>query len=132
MERKLLTTAEIRNIYGDKIGDIFDERKKNARGGWDVYDIGEKKEALRKIEIENRNAFRRKPRNGIDCSYCNNTGFITVPYDRWVCAVRCDCAKMHKSHENIKKSGMEALCDRYTFEKFKTEEEYQRAISKEE
>ncbi len=76
---------------------------------------------------------------GYDCPVCRNKGFVEVVIDNGAISGRpcyttgpreCECMKIRKSKWLMKKSGLERLAARCTFDTFKAEQPWQAAIAK--
>lgn len=69
----------------------------------------------------------------INCDKCNNRGNIMVVNEgnnRYNYIIRCECMNERESIERFKKSGLESLRQKYTFSKFKRDNEKSEAIYK--
>lgn len=64
-----------------------------------------------------------------DCDKCKNKGTVGFLDENGRFAVKiCECDKIRKSMARIKKSGLEDLLKEYTFDKYTTDEPWQREI----
>jgi DNA replication protein DnaC len=67
--------------------------------------------------------------DGVQCDICNNKGIVYIPIDEFeIGSKKCNCHVRRKIARNIKKSGLADNFERYTFDKFLTEETYQKHI----
>lgn len=65
---------------------------------------------------------------GIDCQKCNNRGVIYLMQGDEVVFKKCECWKVRQSLLRIKRSGLEKLLRKYTFERYEDEEPFQKFI----
>lgn len=64
-----------------------------------------------------------------NCSDCKNKGYIMFLNEDNIETLRkCSCQNIRSSLKNIKQSGLENLLEDYSFEKFNTEESWQKKI----
>ena len=81
----------------------------------------------------NRLAGTLAEKDGYHCSKCNNKGLYSVPvkdprgYWREESHF-CECQKMRKTIRRLNKSGLKNIITDYTFEAYKTDDAWQRAI----
>ena len=71
--------------------------------------------------------------DGLNCEKCLNRGYLSkvVKSERnqfEIVMASCACNKSRKSIRNLKKSGLEDVLKRYTFENFTTEQEWQKKL----
>ena len=60
---------------------------------------------------------------GVDCPICKNTGTLTKIVDGVLWSKECECMAKRRSLRNIRKSGIADMCQRYTFDSYKTPNE---------
>ncbi len=63
---------------------------------------------------------------GYDCPTCRNKGWVYFLQEGQVTAQRCKCMVRRRTLDRLKKSGMEGLISRLTFDTFETRESWQR------
>ena len=70
--------------------------------------------------------------DGLECQLCKNKGYIMVPReygdDYEVVQKNCKCTKARKSIRALKRSGLETVIDKYTFDKFIAKEDWQKEL----
>lgn len=64
--------------------------------------------------------------SGYDCPECRNRGYISVVHDGDIVCHTCKCMTIRNNMANLKKSGLEQLAERCTFDNFQTPEEWQK------
>ena len=57
---------------------------------------------------------------GVDCPICNNTGHLLYRKDGITYAKECECMAKRRFLRRVRKSGMDDMLARYTFESFET------------
>lgn len=57
---------------------------------------------------------------GLDCPVCLNRGYVAEVRDGYLVTVDCECMVKRRCLRYIERSGMKALLDRYTLERFQT------------
>lgn len=62
------------------------------------------------------------------CPKCNGKGFIMEIINGYECLKYCDCKIQEINDQRIKKSGLSEVIKKYTFENFKTAEEWQKRL----
>lgn len=86
--------------------------------------------AIRERDISNKTVGSYK--DGYDCPLCNNRGFNFVvsgePLNPFVATRQCDCMKIRKSLQYMKKSGLANVVDKYSFHNFNTERDWQKDL----
>lgn len=63
---------------------------------------------------------------GYDCPECRNRGYISVIRNGDIVARNCRCMTIRNSLANLRKSGLERLAERCTFDNFNTPEKWQK------
>lgn len=56
--------------------------------------------------------------DGYDCKECKNKGFLFKVINGSICSIRCKCQNVRKSIWLMKKSGLEGVAEKLTFETF--------------
>ena len=90
---------------------------------------GMNSEALEKAEKYNA---RQGSLTGYDCPTCNNKGFVAVVYegeDTYRLA-KCHCMVIRKSMARIKHSGLSDVLDKYTFDRYQTNDDWQKRVKR--
>ena len=87
----------------------------------------------RKVELYNADVGNLHEADGYSCSLCGNKGDIAVlqeyPTGFWTMKIReCKCMEVRRSIQRMKKSGLKNIIKDYTFDKFETNEGWQRTI----
>ena len=57
---------------------------------------------------------------GVDCPICQNRGYLMYTKDGYDFSRECDCMAKRRSMRRIRKSGMEDMLARYTFDAYET------------
>lgn len=57
---------------------------------------------------------------GVDCPICNNTGHLLYRKDGITYAKECECMNKRRFLRRVKKSGMDDMLSRYTFDLYET------------
>lgn len=65
---------------------------------------------------------------GYDCHICHNKGIVYMRQGEEIVSKNCGCMKIRESLGRIRKSGLAGLLDRYTFDNYKTEHEFQKIV----
>lgn len=65
---------------------------------------------------------------GYDCAKCQNRGYFNVVDGTYIKVRECECMKVRRSLRAIAISGMADLMGRYTLERYKTDESWQKTI----
>ena len=65
---------------------------------------------------------------GVDCKVCGNTGMISKISDGYLYSRECECMKKRRSIRSMKKSGMEDMIARYTFDNYEEPDERRKRI----
>lgn len=65
---------------------------------------------------------------GIDCDICGNKGYLTETRDGVLYTKECECMKKRRSLRSIRKSGMEDMLSRYTFESYEAPDDKRKNI----
>lgn len=65
---------------------------------------------------------------GYDCAKCKNRGYFNVADGFYIKVRECECMKVRRSLHAIARSGMADLMGRYTLERYKTDEPWQKTI----
>jgi len=65
---------------------------------------------------------------GYDCKECLNRGNKYFVAGDYIVSRECDCMKIRRCQRNIEKSGLKELLNRCTFENFRTNEPWQKAL----
>lgn len=65
---------------------------------------------------------------GYDCPKCKNKGVIYALSGGCEVSRPCECMEVRKNLDRIKKSGLQGLLDTYTFENYRADEDWQKAI----
>jgi len=60
---------------------------------------------------------------GIDCTICNNSGTVYYKKNEYLYSKPCECMKRRINLRNIRKSGLQDMMERYTFDSFRAEDE---------
>ena len=79
-------------------------------------------DALNAVE-GNLNAY-----DGYECARCKNRGYIYVAQGAYVKRADCDCWTARSSIRRMKESGLESVIKRYTFERYATDETWQKQV----
>lgn len=80
-------------------------------------------------EIANFNSVEEEPIDGVPiCEKCKNRGYIAVPYKGWWSTIECSCMPKRKMILEAKLSGLGNLLEKCTFETFRIEHDWQRAM----
>lgn len=69
---------------------------------------------------------------GYDCPTCHNKGFVAVVYegeDTYRLA-KCHCMVLRKSIARIKHSGLSDVLDKYTFDRYQTNDDWQKRVKR--
>ena len=71
--------------------------------------------------------------DGYHCPECNNKGLVSIPFlddaGYWrEQSVFCKCRKIRRAIRRLNKSGLKHLIEDYTFERYKAEEAWQKAV----
>lgn len=81
------------------------------------------------MEFENAALLRQKGNwEGFECKLCNNHGFTMVEKDGYIVARDCKCLDIRKNLIRIKKSGLEPLFNKSTFDSFETKKKWQKDV----
>lgn len=97
-----------------------------------VYATEEERYAA-KEEMANNTEGKLHLSDGFNCDKCRNKGFIykyrknEYGFYEMVSSI-CRCAKSRRSIRNLKNSGLEGVLEKYTFENFNAEEDWQKVI----
>ena len=67
---------------------------------------------------------------GVDCEICGNTGHISYKKDGLWYGRECSCMAKRRSLRRIRKSGMEEMLRRYTFDAYETPDAERASIKK--
>jgi len=67
-------------------------------------------------------------RNVMHCEVCQDSGFEVVIVDGRPMARYCACLPRRRTLYHLKKSGLEGVVERYRFDNFRTDEEFQRRM----
>lgn len=63
-----------------------------------------------------------------DCQECRNKGVIYFEKDGYEYSRECKCMKIRRSVQRIKKSGMKDILDKYTFDTYSAESDWQKYV----
>lgn len=77
-----------------------------------------------KWQCENYNS-QKGELQGLDCTKCKNRGYFYKISDDTIVQTECSCLITRKSLLRLKKSGLEPLAEKFTFENYKTVDEWQ-------
>ena len=69
---------------------------------------------------------------GYDCPTCHNKGFVAVVYegeDTYRLA-KCHCMVLRKSIARIKRSGLSDVLDKYTFDRYRADDDWQKRVKR--
>ena len=64
----------------------------------------------------------------IDCPKCNNRGIVYFMQGDEVVSKKCECWKVRQSLARIRRSGLQSLIKTYTFDRYLTEQPFQKFI----
>ena len=64
----------------------------------------------------------------MNCTKCNNTGWIFIEKDGTTYAQECTCVKQRQSLARLERSGLSKLIDKYTFERYETNYDFQKQL----
>lgn len=65
---------------------------------------------------------------GTFCPKCRNKGFVLVSVNGALAARECDCANARRAERRIERSGLRTLLSEYTFDTYKTPDDWQKAL----
>lgn len=65
---------------------------------------------------------------GYDCKECKNKGHKWIVRNGSIVCQMCKCREIRKTLENIQRSGLSGVIDRYTFDTYKVSEPWQKVI----
>lgn len=77
------------------------------------------------VKIYNENVGDMKE---LDCPICKNKGYIAREFHGMVDLVPCECLNVRNAKVLLRKSGMQSLIERFTFDNFTKEEHWQQYI----
>ena len=82
-----------------------------------------------KLQVERMN---EAPGNlkGYHCDKCNDKGFIYTIVNGALYGDMCDCMSIRNLHSRIQQSGLSNLIDKYTFEKYTTDKDWQKSVKR--
>ena len=89
----------------------------------------------RLVELYNSTEGNLNELDGYDCKECQNRGnfakALVDDYGDWFDSrVNCSCVKIRKSIHRLKKSGLENVMKLYTFDNYRSSEDWQDKIKK--
>lgn len=102
-----------------------------------ISKMSEKERAELKIELSNMDAGELNEKDGYECNHCLNRGFIWDLDTRpgpdgepvyYEITRPCSCMKTRASIRRMKRSGLEPLLKRSTFDQYEATEEWQQVI----
>ncbi len=104
----------------------------NHSAEWEhISKLDARERAELKKELSNLAAGTLNEQDGYDCPYCLNRGYFwdyedKPPYKEFT--VDCKCKKIRASIRRMKRSGLEPVLKRCTFDKYETPEQWQKII----
>lgn len=88
-------------------------------------------EQFLKWQIIQYNSSSREPKNGYNCIACRNRGyFAKINYAGDFALRACTCQNVQVQMINAKNSGFGDMLEKYTFENYKTDEDWQKRAKK--
>ena len=64
----------------------------------------------------------------MNCTKCNNTGWIEIEKDGQIYMQECTCVKQRQSLARLERSGLSGLLDKYTFDLYKADYGFQKEL----
>ena len=118
------------------IGELIPNQRRNE--DWErISKMTDKERAELRIQHSNMDHGDLNEKDGFECKQCLNRGFIwklderTGPDGEPIYAEvysKCDCMKVRASIRRMKRSGLEPLLKRCTFDQYEAPEDWQRLI----
>lgn len=81
-------------------------------------------------EIKAKKKDKDTPEYATKCKECNDYGYICVVRDGQEFAQMCKCERMKRNMKRIERSGLSALVERYSFENFEAQKDFQVHLKK--
>ena len=118
------------------IGELIPNQRRNS--DWErISKMSDKELAEYRVELSNMDPGKLNEGDGYECQECLNRGFIWKLEERTgkdgepvyvEVHSKCDCMKVRASIRRMKRSGLEPLLKRCTFDKYETTEAWQQSI----
>ena len=66
--------------------------------------------------------------NKMNCTKCNNTGWVDIEINGNLCVMPCSCVKQRQSLARLKRSGLSDLLNKFTFDRYNAEYGFQKEL----
>lgn len=106
-------------------------RIREALGGTRCSDapaLTPEERAQRDAERLNRERGSEDARDGYDCPKCLNRGYLYTARGAYITRRDCECRKARQSIRRMQESGLSSVIGKYTFQRYRADEEWQQHI----
>ena len=116
---------------GEKMSGFIEMLNKIRPEGAPPIDFGGNPQSAKDYlqwQINNYNSMKKAPNGGYDCQKCFNRGYFATENNGEFVLKKCECVTIREQMQNAKNSGFGDMLDRYTFENYKADAEWQKKI----